>query len=189
MSSTNPRSRASPVRVQDVHAWIDAHVTSLTPEQIPIAEAEGRILAEDLAATIDLPPFSRARADGFALRANETVGANPYNPLAFRLTPGAVELPANSVVRVKSGDAVPLGADAVVRMEHADLTAEVVAIIDPVAAGNEVDSAGCHCERGGMLLSSGRCLSPGDIGALASAGFARVPVTRRPRIHCVLTAA
>src|SRR5262249_54699551 len=132
---------------------------------------------------------SRARAEGFALRANETVGANPYNPLSFRLTSAAVELPANSAVRVKSGDAVPLGADAVVRMEHADLTAEVVAIIDPVAAGNEVDSAGCHGERGRMLLSAGRCLSPGDIGALASAGFARVPVTRRPRIHCVLTAA
>src|SRR5262249_41424180 len=161
MSSTNPRSPASPARVEDAQAWIDAHVTSLTPEQIPIAEAEGRILAEDLAATIDLPPFSRVRADGFALRANETVGASPYHPLSFRLASAAVDLAANSAVRVKSGDAIPLGADAVVRIEHAELAAEVVTIIDPVAVGNEVDGAGCHCERGKALLNAGRRLSPG----------------------------
>jgi len=189
MSSTNPQSRASPVRVEDAHAWIDAHVTSLTPEQIPIAEAEGRILAEDLAATIDLPPFSRVRADGFALRADETVGASPYNPLSFRLAPAAADLPANCAMRVKSGDALRRGVDAVVRIEHAEVTAEVVTIIDPMAAGNEIERAGCHCERGRTLLIAGRRLSPGDIGALASAGFARVPVTRRPRVHCMLTAA
>jgi hypothetical protein len=79
---------------------------------------------------------------------------------------------------VKSGDAFPIGADAVVRIEHAELTADVVAIIDPVAAGNEVELAGCNCQRGGRLLVARRQLCPGDVGALASAGFACVRVTR-----------
>jgi molybdopterin molybdotransferase len=190
MSITNQQNLASPVRVKDALTWIDAHVTSLDAENIPVREAAGRILAEDLAAKIELPPFNRVAADGFALRANETVGATGYNPLSFRLAPVDGDLPANSAARVRSGDAVPFGADAVVRMEHAELNTEkAVTVIDPVVVGNEVERAGCHCERGGMLVVAGRQLSPGDIGALASAGFAHVSVTRRPRVHCLLLAA
>jgi molybdopterin molybdotransferase len=189
MSISNPQKLSKPARLADALAWIDAHVRSLGLEDIPIVEASGRILAEDLAAPIDLPPFSRVAADGFALRADQTVGASGYNPLSLRLVPAAAYLPASRSVRVKSGEALPLGADAVVRIEHAELNGDVVAIIDPVAAGNEVEQAGCHCRRGDTLLVAGRRLGPGDVGALASAGFARVRVTRQPRVHCVLVAA
>jgi molybdopterin molybdotransferase len=64
-----------------------------------------------------------------------------------------------------------------------------VTIIDPVAAGNDVERVGCHLQRGSTPLDPGRRLSPADVGALASAGFGHVPVTRRPRVHCVLAAA
>jgi molybdopterin molybdotransferase len=189
MSITNPQKLSKPARVAEALAWIDAHVRSLGSEDMPIVEASGHILAEDLAASIDLPPFSRVTADGFALRADETVGASAYNPLSFGLVTAAAHLPASSAVRVKSGEALPIGADAVVRIEHGELNADVIAIIDPVAAGNEVELAGCNCQRGGTLLAAGRRLSPGDVGALASTGFACVRVMRQPRVHCVLVAA
>src|SRR5262249_32427830 len=189
MPITNPQKSGTPVRVADALVWIDAHVRSLGSEDVPIAEASGRILAEDLAAPIDLPPFSRVAADGFVLRADETVGASSYNPLSFRLVPAAADLPAKRTASVKSGDAIPRGADAVVRIDHAELSADVVTIIDPVVAGNEVERAGCHCERGGTLLVAGRQLSPGDIGVLASAGFACVRVTRQACVQCVLITA
>jgi len=178
-----------PVRLADVLAWIDAHVASLDPEIVPIFEAAGRILAEDLVADMDLPPFGRAAEDGFALRSAETIGASAYNPLPFRLAPAAGDLPANSAVCVTSGDTLPVGTDAVVRMDHAELTTEeMVTIIDPVVAGHGVEQAGCHCRRGCNLVVAGRRLSPADVAVLASAGFARLSVTRRPRVHCVFVA-
>jgi molybdopterin molybdotransferase len=190
MSTISPQNSSNPLRVADALAWVHTHVTQLGPEVIPVQEAAGRILAEDLAATLDLPPFNRVGADGFALRANEAVGASAYNPLPFRITPATADLPPNSAVRVTSGDVLPLGADAVVRIEHVELSAEeVVTIVDPVVAGNCVECIGCHLERGSTLVVAGRRLSPADVGALASAGFARVPVTCRPRVHCVLVAA
>jgi molybdopterin molybdotransferase len=179
----------NPVRLADVLTWIDAHVARLDPEIVPIFEASGRTLAEDLVADIDLPPFGRGAEDGFALRSTETIGASAYNPLTFRVAPTTGEFPANSVVCVTSGDPLPVGADAVVRLEHAEVTTEeVVTIIDPVVAGQGVERAGCHCQRGCKLVVAGRRISPADVAVLASAGFARVSVTRRARIHCVFAA-
>jgi molybdopterin molybdotransferase len=190
MSTVNPQTLRNPVRVADALAWIDAHVPRLDREIVPIPEATGRILAEDLAAAIDLPPFNRVTVDGFALRATETVGASAYNPLALRLAAAATRLPPNSAARVTSGDVLPLGTDAVIRLEHAELNAqEIITIIDPVAAGDCVERIGCHFVRGSALVVAGRRLSPGEIGALASAGFASVPVARRPRVHCLLAGA
>ena len=68
---------------------------------------------------MDLPPFDRAAADGFALRADETVGASAYNPLPFRLGPASAGVAPGGAVAVESGDPLPAGADAVVRLEHA----------------------------------------------------------------------
>jgi molybdopterin molybdotransferase len=190
MSSNSPKSLGTPVWVADALAWINAHVTPLGPEIIPVRDAAGRVLTGNLVATLDLPPFSRVAADGYAVRAIETVGASAYNPLAFHLAPITADLPPNGAVRVMSGDDLPFGADAVVRIEDAELNGgETVTIIDPVAEGTFVERIGCHLERGSTIVVAGRRLSPADVGALASAGFASVSVRRRPRVQCVLPAA
>ena len=181
------QTSANRVRVEDALAWIDAQVASLRTENILVAEAAGRILAENVAAAMDLPPFDRVAADGFALRADETIGASTYNPLSFRLEPAAADLPIGGTIRVKAGDALPRGADAVVRVGHVALDAEgTVAIIEPAAVGNDVERGGSHVAYGGTLVVAGRRLGPGDIGVLASAGFARVSTIRRPRVLCLL---
>src|SRR5262245_57066511 len=73
-----PSGRA---RLDEVAAWIDGCTAALGAEEVPLAQAAGRALARDVAAAADLPPCDRAAADGFALNADETVGASPYNPL------------------------------------------------------------------------------------------------------------
>jgi molybdopterin molybdotransferase len=173
--------------VGDVAAWIDAWAAPVAPEDVPLAEAAGRVLAADMPAETDLPPLDRAAADGFALVADETVGAGAYNPLPFRLVPAPAGVQPGHAVAVESGDALPAGADAVVGLEHAAPDApETIAIIAPVAAGNEVERAGSHAARGSVLVAGGRRLGPGEIGLLASAGVERVSVVGRPRVRCLL---
>lgn len=174
-------------RLEDAAAWIDAWAAPLAAEDVSLAHAMGRVLAGDAVVAIDLPPFDRTAADGFALRADETVGASAYNPLPFRLGPASAGVAAGTAVAVASGDPLPAGADAVVRQEHAmPGAAGSIAIIAPAFAGNEVERAGSHATRGKVLVSAGRQLGPSEIGLLASAGSEQISVVGRPRVRCLL---
>jgi molybdopterin molybdotransferase len=181
------RPSCSRARVADVAAWIDAWAAPLAPEELPLSEAARRVLAADVTAAVDQPPLDRAAADGFAVRADETLGAGAYNPLPFRLAPATAGVAAGRAVAVESGDPMPPGADAVVRLEQVAPDAPgTIAIIAPVAGGNEVEAVASHAERGSVLVAAGRRLGPGEIGLLASAGVARVSVAGRPRARCLL---
>jgi molybdopterin molybdotransferase len=180
----------SRARLGDVAAWIDAWTIPVPAEEVPLAGAAGRVAAADIVAAANLPPFDRAAADGLALRAGETVGAGAYNPLPFRLVQSAEGVAAGRAVAVESGDALPAGADAVVRLEHAMPDAPgTVAILAPAAGGSEVERAGSQAARGSVLVGAGRRLAAAEIGLLASAGVARVAVVGRPRVRCLLLAA
>jgi molybdopterin molybdotransferase len=182
----DPSRRA---RLDEVAAWIDACTAALGAEEVPLARAAGRAFARDVAAAADLPACDRAAADGFALNADETVGASAYNPLPFRLVETAAGVAAGCAVRVESGDPLPAGADAVVRLEHAAADAAgAVAVIAPVFAGSEVERAGSHAARGHTLVGAERRLGPGDVGLLAAAGLDRVAVVARPRVRCLIYA-
>src|SRR5262245_5860071 len=116
----------------EVAAWIDAWAAPMAPDEVSLDEVAGRVLAADVTAPTDLPAFDRAAGDGFALRADETVGASGYNPLPFRLAEAAGGVAPHRAVAVESGDPLPAGADAVVRLEHAMPDAPgTVAIIAP----------------------------------------------------------
>jgi len=171
----------------EVLAWIDRHVIRLPAEHVPVAEAAGRVLAEEVRAAIDLPPVDRAAADGFALRADETVGASGYNPLPFSLVSDPDELPSGSAARIASGEPLPRGADAVVRLEHVEPHGSgVVSVIEPVIPGNEVERAASHLARGSLIASAGQQLGAPHIGLLAAAGPVYPFVVRRPRVRCLL---
>jgi molybdopterin molybdotransferase len=183
------RLRSASVRahLHDVTAWIDTWAAPLGPEDIPLGEAVGRILTVDAKAAMGVPPRDRAAADGFAIIADETVGAGAYNPLPFRLVPASAGVQAGQTASVECGDPLPAGANAVVRLEHATPDAPgTVAIIAPVVAGNEVELAGSQAVQGGVLVGAGRQLGPAEVGLLASAGVRRVSVTGKPRIRCLL---
>jgi molybdopterin molybdotransferase len=181
-----PSERA---RLDRVTAWIDAWAAPLAAERVSLADAAGRVAAADVRAELDLPPFDRAAADGFALHADETVGASAYNPLPFRLQPASAGVGAGFTVEVQSGAPLPAGADAVVRLERATREgAGSIAVIAPVFAGQDVERAGDHAKRGSVLVAAGRQLAGGAVGLLASAGCGRVSVVGRPRVRCLLAA-
>src|SRR5262245_55666185 len=155
-------------RLDDVIVWIDALAAPLPAEDIALTQTAGRVLAASVAGEQDLPPFDRAATDGFALRADETVGASAYNPLTFRVQPASAALAAGCTVEVQSGDPLPAGADAVVRADlvMSDMPGSV-ALIAPVPAGNEIEGAGSHAVRDATLGIAGRQLRPRDVGLLA----------------------
>jgi molybdopterin molybdotransferase len=177
-------------RLNDVVAWIDGWAAPAAAEDVALAKAVGRVLARSPLAPLELPPLDRAAADGFALRADETVGASAYNPLSFRLAPASAGVAPGGAVAVASGDPLPAGADAIVRLEHAiPEPPGAVAVISPVFAGSAVERQGGRAARGSALLvPSARRLDAMDIGWLASAGLAHVSVVGRPRVRCLLAA-
>jgi molybdopterin molybdotransferase len=179
----------------DAIVWIDREiVSSLGAERVPLAELSGRVLAQDLAAASDTPPFDRAVADGYAVSAQDTFGASVYSPLTFRLAEAsAADLATGLAIatQVASGSPIPRGADAVVLPDHVqhDPGAATVEIIEPAIAGANVDQRGDDFSRGTPLLRAGRRIRPADVGLLGVAGIGFVEVVRRPRVRLVVTGA
>jgi len=157
-------------------AWIDAATPRLPTEQVLLCNAPGRVLSENSRAGSALPPCDRAALDGFAVRAQESVGASAYN---------ALSLPARTVA---AGEVLPAEADAVVPLEHAqsDETDRAV-LVEAVTPGANVERQGAIAEAGAMLVLSGTRVTARHIGMLATAASGKVPVVRRPRV-CILLA-
>jgi len=182
------------VEVDIALAWIDAHARALPGEAEAVDALGGRVLAADMVAPIVVPAFDRAAMDGYAMRADETVGASDYNPLAFAVVgealPGRPFLGhagAGAAVRVMTGAPMPAGLDSVVPAEYAQAADGRVEITAASTPGKHVSRRGEDMRAGQTVLGSGRRLRPQDAGLLASLGFDRAPVVRRPRVRLVVT--
>lgn len=184
-------------QVQDVamvHA-LAGQLAPLPPEEVPLDLALSRALAIPLNAPSDLPGFTRATMDGYAVRAMDTFGAGEVSPGYLEIV-GEVRMgqaPAFSVgpgqcARIGTGGMLPAGADAVVMVEHTrlldDTSLEVAASVAP--GGNTLGSTD-DAAQGQELLPQGQCLRPQDLGLLAALGRDMVSVTRRPRVGIVST--
>jgi molybdopterin molybdotransferase len=180
--------------VEDVWKLLDARLRSLSSEPVALRQAAGRVLAEDVTSEVAVPPFARAAMDGYALRADETFGAGPYNPL--ELTVIGLALPGKpfpdtlrpgQAVRIMTGAPVPDGADAVLQAEAAEEVAGRVRVTDAVAPGRNIGLRGEDIEPGTTVLRAGRVLRPQDVGVLASIGAGQVSVYRRPTVALLIT--
>ncbi|MCF8041651.1 MAG: molybdopterin molybdotransferase MoeA [Desulfarculaceae bacterium] len=184
-------------KVQDV-ATVHALAQELAPlhaEEVPLELALGRALARPLAAPSDLPGFTRATMDGYAVRAMDTFGAGEISPGYLDIV-GEVRMgqaPAFSVgpgqcARIGTGGMLPAGSDAVVMVEHTrlldDTNVEVAAAVAP--GGNTLGPTD-DAAQGQELLPQGQCLRPQDLGLLAALGQEMVSVSRRPRVGIVST--
>ncbi len=168
----------SPVSVEAALAWIDGATRCLETDEVALSQAFGRVLGEDIRAAAPIPPVDCAAIDGFAVHAIESIGAGAYNPLAVPSVP------------VEAGEALPAGTDAVVPLDHVEFVnrGEVV-LVEPVAPGANVDRQGAVSAAGGLLTTAGTRLMPRHIGLLATAGFARLPLIRRPRVGVAIAGA
>lgn len=165
-------------------------------ERVPVSEAHNRVLAEDVVAPIDVPPFHRSTVDGYAVRAVNTFGADEDQPITLKLC-GRVSVGETTSIVVKDGTTaeivtgapVPQGADAVVMLEYAVQEGDNVLIYRPVAMGENVMRAGSDIRKGETILKRGQTLSSREIGVLAALGCTRVEVYQRPRVAVISTGA
>ncbi|MEZ6065357.1 MAG: molybdopterin molybdotransferase MoeA [Planctomycetaceae bacterium] len=174
--------------------WVDRHATPRSGESVPLADACGRVLAEPVKAATNVPAFPRSAMDGFAIRAEETIGATEYNPLAFRVVgeslPGIGterRLQSGEAIRIMTGAPLPAGADAVVPAEHARQRGDQVELCATVASGKHVGQIGEDIAAGTTVLPEGRRLRPQDVGVAASLGIATLSVVRRPVVRLLIT--
>ncbi len=188
------------VATQDeAHAAFRAAVphAALSAETVPLADALGRVLAQDVASPIDVPPFDRALVDGFAVRAADAEGAGAARPrrlalnreiLACGVSPSLSVAPGTATP-IATGGVIPRGADAVVMVEHTELDEAALAIdlSAPVRPGQFVGYAGADMALGETVLRKGLPITAREIGMLAACGLAAVPVVRRPSIAILST--
>ncbi len=183
--------------VEDTLAWVDSTVPTfgdLDIEDVSLLSAAGRVLARDAVSRVNVPGFARAMMDGFAVLADDTQGATPYNPLPLKILgtclpscafEGRVTL--GRAVRIMTGAPLPDGADAVLPIENTQIDGERVLVLGDVSPGKHVGQLGEDVRLGDVVADSGRVLLPQDLGMLSSLGISDAPVIRRPRVRILIT--
>ncbi|MDJ0923951.1 MAG: molybdopterin biosynthesis protein [Acidimicrobiia bacterium] len=181
------------------HARFSEACAHLEPrvEHIPLAAALGRVLAEDVVAEVDVTAFDRSNMDGFAVRAEDTFGAEELEPIALRLAglslaagqqpPSGLELEPRVAVPIATGAVVPRGADAVVMVENTEPAPDGIRITKPVVPGANITFAGSDIGRGETVIRRGARLAAHETGILAAIGAAQVSVIAKPRVAVIST--
>jgi molybdopterin molybdotransferase len=169
--------------------------TKLPGEQVPLSDACGRRLREDIKSLEYVPGFNRSMVDGFAVRARDTFGCSDSIPALLQLAgeihmgeAAAGSLEADSCYTVWTGGEVPDGADAVVMLEYTEHYGDdTIGVLKPVAPGNNVIFKGDDVSPGQTILPSGHSLAPHDIGTLAALGVSQVTVSSKPVVGIIST--
>ena len=159
-------------------------------EELPLAEAVGRVAAAPVRAEADVPPFDRAAMDGYAVRAADTAEAPVTLNCLGRVFAGqetSVKVGPGSCLAVATGAPMPEGADAVVMVEYTEAEGEAVRVLKPVAAGRNAAPSGEDIRAGDVVVEAGVVLNPGRLGSLAAVGLAKVTVYARPRAVVIPT--
>ncbi|MBN2759847.1 MAG: molybdopterin biosynthesis protein [Rhodobacteraceae bacterium] len=175
--------------------WAALSPAPLGVDEILLDALAGRVLARDITAPVDAPPFDRAGVDGFAVRAADLFDASAAQPVRLRLNPEIIACgtaPALSVAPgtatpIATGGPIPRGADAVVMIEHTDPEDDGIAVGRAVAPGAHIGFAGSDIARGQTLLRKGMVISAREIAMLAAVGLDRAPVWQRPRVAVLST--
>jgi molybdopterin molybdotransferase len=180
--------------VEEALERILARVPVLGAETVALGAARGRVLAQAVAATADVPPWAASSMDGYAVRARDVAGAAPDRPVALRLATAVAagewpsrETGAGEAARILTGAPLPPGADAVVPQEEVGRQEDRVIVSRPVAAGACVRPRGEDIRAGEAVLSPGTVLGPAALGVLATLGCPVVRVVQRPRVAVLST--
>ena len=193
---TRMRPFGGTIPLHEAQAIIDRAVRPLDrTERISLDRAHGRVLARDVVAPADVPPFTRAAMDGYAVRAADTSGAARTSPRILRRV-GQVftgDMPSRSVgdgecVEIATGAPMPPGADAVVIVE--DTTADEsgrVQIFSAVAPAQNIGRQGADIQAGQVVLRTGEMLNASRVGALAALGTVDVEAFAKPRVAILST--
>jgi molybdopterin molybdotransferase len=153
---------------------------------ISLAEALNHILAEDVIAEEDLPSFDRSAVDGYAVKANDTLGASQFNPKTLKLTK-ADRLLEGEAKEVWTGSPLPEGADAVLMLEYVKRLNDEIEVWVAVTPGENVSRKGEDVAKGEVAVKAGTRLKPHHLGLIAALGRSHVTVFEKPKVAVLAT--
>ncbi len=164
-------------------------------ENIPLINTYRRILSESIISNIDVPGFTRSRMDGFAVRAQDTLGADEETPIELKVIDtihtGAIpqqRLEKNTAIEIGTGAALPAGADSVIMVEYTHQPAkDLVQLFQTTVVGQNIVYAGSDIAAGEQILSKGTEIGPIEMGVLAAIGKQSIPVFRPPLVAIFAT--
>ena len=190
------RPFTSTISLDEARRRLDASVRPITrTEQVPLGEAAGRVVACDVAASVEVPPFARSVMDGYAVVAADTHGATRQTPTRLRIIDriytGQVSrhgIGPGTCAEIATGAPMPEGANAVVMVEEtAQATDAGVDILAAASPGQNIGRRGADIRPGDLVVGRGYALSPSRVGALAAIGCATIEVYARPRVAVLST--
>ncbi len=192
--------------VDEARDRILSHISPLEPVAAALLDALGLVLAEDIIARVDLPPFDNSAMDGYALRWEDTLHASPSAPVRLMVCgesaaghPIQLEVNTGETVRIMTGALIPRGANAVVQFEAVriltpsdapapvDHSAEIVEFCSPCEEWQNVRRAGEDVTSGSRVLTAGTLIGPHQIGLLAALNISLISVIRRPLVAILST--
>ncbi len=180
--------------VEEARERILGYVSPLESERVPILQALGRILAEDVVSEMDIPPLPNSAMDGYAVRfadlESQPTGEPPRLRIVGEVPAGRVRrepLGQGEAVRIMTGAPIPPGADTVIRFEDAAVEGEWLLVKRRISQGRDVRAAGEDVRAGQRVLARGTLLRPQEIGMLAALGRAEAAVVRRPKVAVLST--
>jgi molybdenum cofactor synthesis domain-containing protein len=189
------RPFTSTISLEDALAHIAAAARPIgRVESLPLSDALGRVLAEDVPAPADVPPFARAAMDGYAVVAADVATASPGQPAMLRCVgtvfagqAPSMEVAHGTCVEIATGAPLPPGATAVVMVEDTSKDDDRVRITAVVHDGHNTSAAGTDVKTGDLVGRAGELLLPSRLGALAAAGRTHARVFTRPRVAIIST--
>jgi len=179
----------------EVLEWLDQQSINLPEQTIPIQQAAGRVLIDNIVSEINIPSFARSMMDGYAIIAEDAQGASPYNQLQLQVIgksmPGKgtdTTIYSGSAIRIMTGAPIPTGANAVLPAENVEIIDDTsILVMESVAEGRNIGRIGEDISEGTTILNQGRRLRPQDVALLASIGKKEVTVLSPLRVSIVVT--
>jgi molybdopterin molybdotransferase len=178
---------ASLLTLQEAQERVLERARPLPAEPVPVAEAGGRVTAEDVRARVDLPPFANSAMDGFAVRAADLPGPLRIVGESAAGQPYEARVEAGCAVAISTGAVVPEGADAVVPIENVVKYENSVEVPHEVAPGAHIRPRGGDIAAGDVAVPASTTLTPARLAAAAASGIAELPCRRRPRVAVLAT--
>jgi len=178
------------ISVKQAKELIREHTIPLLPVSVPLIDAAGKILAEDLFSNFDIPAFAQSSMDGYAFRYNDWIKHSILS-ISGEMAAGATHptaLPAGTAMRIFTGAPLPEGADTVVMQEKTSVENGILSILDDkFTQGANVRLPGTEIQKAALAVKANTLLSAGAIGFLAGLGISQVKIFPEPTISIIIT--
>jgi molybdopterin molybdotransferase len=170
---------------------VEKHIFKMESESVSLFDVGNRILVQDIMATFPSPQFDNSAMDGFVVRAEDTKNTSPENPITLKMvgissagTPSGITLNPGECVQCMTGAKIPQGADAVIMVEDSSgfSDAKFVQIMLEASPGKHIRKKGEEMQEGEILIEKGTRISASEIGTLATFGYGKIEVARKPKI-------